>query len=348
VEDLFEMVHEAGARHTVLWSEQSSGLRAVLVFDDLTLGPAAGGVRTQPYPSVRDAIADAAQLARNMTLKCALAGLDAGGAKVVVLEHPSLKREQAFEQLGRRVEELGGVFYTGPDLGTTGTDLAAMARWSQYVHTEEKVFADAVARGLLRCIEACAAQKGLPGVAGLKVAVQGCGSIGRAAARALKAVGIKLVLADVQEERARALADEVGAAVCDAEEVLTADVDLVAPCAVGGVLTMPKAQALRAWAVCGAANNVLAEPRVDEVLMERGILHVPDTIASAGAVIDGIGRSVMGLADRKPLIDRLGQTAREILEDSQRTGLTPTAVAEERARARIEKVKAEKRRRPAP
>lgn len=343
MDELFEALHETGARHTVLWSERESGLRAVLVLDDLTLGPAAGGVRTQPYPSVRDAIADAAQLARAMTIKCSLAGLDAGGGKVVVLDHPGLRRPHAFEQLGRRIDELGGIFMTGPDLGTSNDDLAAMARWSPFVHTGEGLFADAVARGLLRCIEACAAEHGAPSVEGLRVAVQGCGSIGAAAARMLTAAGMKLVVADVKRARALKLADEVGAEVCDPEDVLTSDVDIVAPCAVGGVLTSPKAEELRAWAVCGAANNVLAEPRVDEILMRRGILHVPDTIASAGAVIEGMGKSAMHLPDRKPLIDRLGQTAREVLRESRETRRTPTSVAEDRARRRIDEVKARKR-----
>lgn len=343
MDELFEALHETGARHTVLWSERESGLRAVLVLDDVTLGPAAGGVRTQPYPSVRDAIADAAQLARAMAIKCSLAGLNAGGGKVVVIDHPGLHRAQAFEQLGRRIDELGGIFMTGPDLGTTNADLAAMARWSPFVHTGEGLFADAVARGLLRCIEACAAEHGAPSLEGLRVSVQGCGSIGAAAARMLKAAGMQILVADVKEARAQALADEVGATVCGPEEALTADVDVIAPCAVGGVLTMPKAEALRAWAVCGAANNVLAEPRVDEILMRRGILHVPDTIASAGAVIEGMGKSVMNLADRRPLIDQLGQTAREVLRESRETGRTSTEVAEARARRRIDEAKAKKR-----
>lgn len=343
MDELFEALHETGARHTVLWSERESGLRAVLVLDDLTLGPAAGGVRTQPYPSVRDAIADAARLARAMTIKCSLAGLDAGGAKVVVIDHPGLQRPQAFEQLGRRIDELGGIFMTGPDLGTSHADLAAMARWSPFVHTGEGVFADALARGLLRCIEACAAERGIDSVEGLRVAVQGCGSIGAAAARTLTAAGMKLFVADVKEARARKLADEVGAEVLDPEDILTSDVDIVAPCAVGGVLTLPKAEALRAWAVCGGANNVLAEPRVDEILLARGILHVPDTIASAGAVIEGMGKSAMHLPDRQPLIDRLGQTAREVLREARETGRPSSQVAEARARKRIDEVKARKR-----
>lgn len=343
MDDLFQSLHESGARHTVLWSDESSGLRAVLVLDDLTLGPAAGGVRTQPYPSVGHAIADAAKLARAMAMKCALAGLDAGGGKVVVLDHPALDRSRAFEQLGRRIDELGGIFHTGPDLGTTPQDLAAMARWTPFVNTGEGAFALAVARGLLRCVEACVAERGLTSLEGVHIAVQGCGAIGAAAARTFAAAGARLTVSDVREARAVQLAEEVGASVCDADELLEAAVDIVAPCAVGGVLTLPRAERLRAWAVCGAANNVIAEPFVDEVLSRRGILHVPDTIASAGAVIEGIGATVMGLQDRSPLIDRLGVTAREVLREARQTGRPPTLVAEARAVRRIDETKARRR-----
>ena len=337
--ELFSTLGAAKARHSIFWQDEKSGLRAVLVIDDVTLGPAAGGIRTQPYPSVHDAVLDAAKLAQNMTLKCALAGLDAGGAKVVVLDHPELDREIAFLRLGERIEELGGLFRTGPDLGTRAQDLEITAQATRYVNRDEG-FPEAVARGLVACLRACASVRGADGLAGLKIAIQGCGSIGAASARALSQLGAELVLADVNDARARTLADELGAEVCDAENVLLADVDIVAPCAVGGVLTRPKAEGLRAWALCGAANNILAERSVADVLFQRNILHVPDAIASAGAVVEGIGRTVMALDDRTHLIDGLGKTAFEVLHSALEDRRTPLSVAEDRARARIERVRA--------
>jgi leucine dehydrogenase len=334
VNELFSTLAEADARHVVLWSDASSGLRAILVIDDVTLGPAAGGIRTQPYPSVRDAMLDAAHLAQNMTLKCALAGLDVGGGKVVVLDHANMDRERAFYVLGQRIEELGGVFRTGPDLGTTTADLTHVARGTQFVNHDE-IFPQSVAQGLLRCLEACATYHGAKGLEGLRIAIQGCGSIGAAVARTLTRAGAKLVLADVNVDRAERLAHDVGGRVCEADEVLGADVDIVAPCAVGGVLTVPRAEALRAWAVCGAANNILAEPAVATILHRRKILHVPDAIASAGAVVDGIGRTVMRLPDRTHLIDGLGRTALEVLQEAERQDRTSLEIAEERAHARI-------------
>jgi leucine dehydrogenase len=331
---LAELIDPAGARRCVLWRDAPSGLSAVLVIDDLTLGPAAGGVRTRAYPDVAAAIAEASALARAMTRKCALAGLAAGGAKAVVIEHPGLQRGAAFRALGRFVAELGGVFRTAGDLGTTADDLAAMAETCPFVHTDERGLAEAVARGLVGCVEACARARGRA-LAGLTVAVQGCGSIGSAVARALHAAGARLVVADVEIERARRVSAATGAIVAEPSDILLAPVDVVAPCAIGGVITEEVARVMPAWALCGAANNVLAAPAVAEVLRARGILHVPDVVASAGAVVEGIGRSVMGLPDRGPLIDALGRTAAELLAESAATGATTEALAERRALARI-------------
>src|SRR5262245_3399538 len=170
--------------------DERSGLEALIVIDDVTLGPAAGGVRTRAYPSLDDAVADCARLARAMTVKCALGGLDAGGGKAVVLDRPGLDRPRAFAVLGERIAELGGLFRTAGDLGTTAADLAAMARFCRWVHTDESNLAGAVARGLVRCVEACVRARAGAGahriqLDGLRVAVQGCGAIGAAVAEAL-------------------------------------------------------------------------------------------------------------------------------------------------------------------
>lgn len=331
-------MHELEADRVVLWRDPASGLEAILVIDDLTLGPAAGGVRTRAYGSPGEALDDAAALARAMTLKCALAGLAAGGAKCVVLDHAGLDRARAFRVLGERIAELGGLFRTAGDLGTTAADLAAMASRCPWVHTDERGLAAAVARGLLRCIEACAALRGAA-VAGLTVAVQGCGAIGAAAARMLAAAGARLVVADLDAGRAGAVAAETGAAVVAPGEILVAPVDVLAPCAAGGVIDAAVAGAVRAWAVCGAANNQLASAEAEEVLVRRGVLVVPDVVASAGAVIEGIGRTVMQLPDRTPLVDALGATTRRILDETQATGARPSAIARRLARARIDAVK---------
>ena len=312
--------------------EPSLGLVAFICLDDETLGPAAGGIRTRAYPNEGAAIADVQSLARAMTVKCALGGLAAGGGKAVVVDTPELRRAPAFEALGDAIQALDGRFRTAGDLGTTPADLATVARHTQYVHSDEPELAAAVALGLRRCLEAATATRQRP-LAGLRVAIQGCGAIGAAVARELSAAGAALVLADLDLARATALAEELGATTIAADAVLTADCDVIAPCAVGQVITRSLVPQLRAWGICGAANNVLATSDVASQLVERDILHVPDVLASAGAVIDGIGRSVMGLADRRPLIDRLGATTAAVLAQALASGRPPQRVALELADA---------------
>lgn len=335
MDDYFSVIAAAGGSRVIVVSDERSGLRAFIAIDDTTLGPAAGGVRTMRYPTSHDALHDALRLARAMTLKCSLAGLDAGGGKAVVLLHDALDREAAFVRLGEIVEELGGLFRTAGDLGTTVADLQAMARSSRYVHTDERNLAAAVGRGILRCIEGCAAVRGVD-PAGLVVAVQGAGSIGASTAYTLAAAGMRVLIADVDNDRASRVAAEIpGVQVVGAQNILFERVDVLTPCAIGGVITEEIARSTQAWAICGGANNALASAEVARALAARGVLHVPDPIASAGAVIDGIGRSVMGFADPTPLIDQLGNTAREVLEEARSSGKTPVEVAEVRARERI-------------
>jgi leucine dehydrogenase len=333
----FDKLDESNPDHCLFWSDPACGLRAILVIDSLVLGPAAGGIRTWTYSSPRELLRDALSLARAMTHKCALAGLAAGGGKVVVWDRPELNRPVAFARLGQRIEALGGLFRTAGDLGTGEQDLNALARHTQYVHLRGSFLAAATARGVLRCIEACAEVGGRGGVEGLNVAIQGCGTIGSAVAKMLSHAGAQLVLADTDAPRAERLARTLRARVVPPGEILAAPVDVLAPCAVGQVITVETAPQVRAWAVCGAANNILASDEAGRLLKERGVLYVPDLIASAGAVIDGIGASVMGLEDRSSLIDRLGETARKVLHASLGGEQTTTELARAMAIQRLGK-----------
>lgn len=333
VDDLFELLAAQDTSRCIVVSDPPSGLRAFIVIDDTTLGPAAGGVRTRRYASTREALEDAALLARAMTLKCALAGLPNGGGKAVVMDHAGLDRERAFERLGQRIEELGGLFRTAGDLGTGDAELAAMARATRFVVTDGNMLAGAVAEGLVGCMRAAADVAG-KALNGARVSLQGAGLIGRAAAQALAREGARLVVSDLDPARAARLAHEVGGEVCAPDEALLADVDIVSPCATGGVVDAEAARRMRAWALCGAANNILADPQAADILLERGVLHVPDPIASAGGVIRGLSDEPTA-AQR---IGRLAETARQVLETSLRERRTPRRIAEalawERVRAR--------------
>jgi leucine dehydrogenase len=311
------------------------GLVAYVVVDSTVLGPAAGGARLARYADERSAALDACRLARAMTYKCALGGVDAGGGKIVVMDGPGLAREQAYAELGKVVEARQGDLRTAGDLGTTDEDLATMARYTRYVHTDTANLSEAVARGVVRCAEACADMKGRPGLSGMRAAVQGCGDIGAAVAEAMIEAGASVRVADLDGHKARALADRIGATVVSPNDVLFEDVDLIAPCAVGDVITAENVSSLRAWAVCGAANNICADHRAHAELHKRRLLFVPDLISSAGAVIEGIGRTVMGLDDRTSIIDALRHTALLVLEDAKRSGTPPIDHAVRRAQQRL-------------
>ena len=322
-------------------NEPALGLEAWVVLDSTRLGPAAGGVRTQAYPSPEAALADALALARAMTLKCALAGLDAGGGKAVVRLTPELQREAAFEHLGEVVAGLQGRYHCAGDLGTTAADLAAMARRAPWVHQDTVTLGAAAGRGVVAAMGACARHAGRAGLAGLQITIQGCGDMGQAVAQAATAAGARVSLCDLDRARAEALAAQLRgqgaqAQVIPAEDAFTAPADLFAPCAGGGVLGPDEAQALSAWGVCGAANNPLRGPEVEAALLARGVRYVPDFLASAGAVIEGVGRAVMGLHDTGPLLDRVGDTALTVLRAAEAQGALPSAVAQALAMGRVE------------
>ena len=335
-ETLFSFLSTNSVQRCFFFSDNASGLRAILVIDDVTLGPAAGGIRTWRYADTAAALADAAKLAHAMTLKCALAGLDAGGGKAVVLLHDDMHRRQAFEKLGEFIEELDGLFHTAGDLGTTAEDLAALARTTRHVEHDEQGLVEAVAVGLLEALKACARIKGSTSLSGLRILIQGCGAIGSAVARQLAQNDARLLLCDTDAAKASALADETGATVEADTSWLSCEMDIFCPCAIGGILTAATASRINAWAICGAANNLLGDEQAEPILRDRGILFVPDVIASAGAVIEGVGRSIMKLDDRRPLITGIGRTAYKILQAARQTGEPASVLAEQRALARIE------------
>ncbi len=329
---LFDRLDDLDVSRVIALRHPPSGLKAFLVLDDLSLGPAAGGVRTLAYASESEALADAATLARQMTLKCSLAGLDAGGGKLVVLDHAGLDRDAAFRWLGRRVAELR-CFYTAGDLGTRAEDLAQMASGCSFVETSD--LGPAVGRGALRCLEALAERFGRQ-VSELTVGIQGAGFIGRSVARAYGQAGARIVVADLVPERAAALAEELGGRALSSAELPGAEIDVLAPCGMGGTLTTGLADRLKAWGVCGAANAQLGDEAAAEALRARRIEHVPGVLVGAGAVIQGIGRARMGLSDPGVLIDELRATTARLLEDADRSARSPSELAVEWAWERIE------------
>lgn len=333
--DIFDDLSAANAHRVMIMHHAQTGLRAITAIDDVTLGPGFGGIRTMAYRTAADALKDAQQLAAAMTLKCAIAGLPAGGAKTVVIDHTGMNRPAAFRQLGRYIEDLGGLYRCAGDLGTTADDLNYVAEYTGYVNTTGEQLGTSAGIGIVNCIRACADHRGHGGVAGLRVAIQGCGLIGAGVAHMLIDAGAEVILADVAAERAQALADATGATCVPADTVFAQPVDIVAPCAVGHVIDSAVVSQLDAWAVCGGANNQLAAPDVAAELRVRRILYVPDFLASAGAVIDGVCLSLPDTQTAEHGLAQLYSTTRTILDESDISGESTVTVATRLARARI-------------
>ena len=325
--------------------EQLSVLRAphlggvaILAVHDTRAGPAFGGIRRHRYPDLATAARDAVSLARAMTWKCALAELPAGGAKMVLLDADLLQRGPAYRWLGRHVEAMGGRYYTGPDVGTDDHDLLAVAADTRFVARPDAAgpgdLGASTARGVFAALGATAAAIGRE-VDGLRVAVQGLGAVGLRLARLLRGAGARLLVADLDGERAAAAARELDAAVLAPDAIVTADCDVLAPCAFGGVLHQASAAAVRAAAVCGAANNVLADAATGQLLHRRGVLVAPDFVANAGALIHGALFHLTGAAPPPARIDRIGEVTAELLAAARAASLPPGEVALQRAEARL-------------
>ena len=312
--------------------DPACGLIAFVVLDSTTRGPAVGGTRTARYASEAAALDDATALARAMTYKCALAHLDAGGGKAVILDHPGLDRARAFEAYGRFIADLGGGFQTASDFGTRRADLAVAKEFApEWIHGATEGGARALAAAVGTTVVTCARATG--SVENVVVGVQGVGDVGAEVARAFADAKAKVIVTDLDLERATTLAVEIGATVATAEGFLSGAVEILAPCARGGVLTRHSAPTIRARVVCGAANCIAEDADAERALSAHQVL-IPDILSSSGAVIAGICSTVMA-TDAAPYLRGVGQTCAEILTDAKESRRLPSTVAEATAEERL-------------
>lgn len=286
---MFAAMEAARLEALHLVQDPASGLRAVIAIHSTRLGPALGGCRYLQYGDERSAIEDAIRLARSMSYKAALAGLEQGGGKAVILREPHVQNRAAlFEAFGRFIETLGGRYITATDSGTSSIDMDCIARHTQHVTStsEQGDPSPHTAMGVFTGIRATAmARLGNDDLDGLRVAIQGLGSVGFALAEALHAAGAELLVSDLDGGRVQLAVEQLGAHPVACEALLTTPCDILAPCGLGGVLDMQTVAHLRCAAVAGAANNQLASPDVAESLEARGILYAPDYVINAGGLI---------------------------------------------------------------
>lgn len=288
--DVLEQMCLQGHEEVVFASDPASGYRAILAIHNTRLGPALGGTRLWSYPSEEAALTDALRLARGMTHKAAAAGVPFGGGKSVMIAGTTIAdRAALFRAHGRAVERLGGRYITSVDIGTSPADMEYVRAETRHVGGLPLPFGDpspATARGVYRAIEAALQHvHGSSDLHGRTVAIQGCGHVGYHLARMLHASGARLVVSDTASERAARVAEECGAQVVSAAAILTAEVDIFAPCAFGAVLSPATIPGLRCGIVAGAANNQLQTDADGALLEQRGIAYAPDFITNAGGLI---------------------------------------------------------------
>jgi len=325
-----------------------SGLPVIVAIHSTHLGPAVGGCRIWRYPDWRDGLEDALRLSAGMTRKLALTGLANGGGKTVVAvpEGATLgaeRRANALRDVGEVVTSLSGRYATGPDVGTAPADMAIIGERTGHVFCKPPELGGSgdssphTAAGIVAALRgACSQTYGSADFGGRLFAVSGLGSVGGHIARQLAAAGASLVLSDIDTEK-KDLAKELGASWADPDEILTAEADVLIPAALGGVLARDLVPRLRCAAIVGPANSQLAEPRVADLLHERGIIWVPDYVASAGGVIYALSVELRHQthADALARVQAIEQTVIQILHVSKQTGRTPDHVAQELVRHRL-------------
>ena len=322
----------------VVWDRESRA-RVIVAVHDTRLGPAHGGIRRWTYQDAAAAQQDAVALARAMTWKCALAEVPAGGGKAVIVDRPDLDREAAYRVAGRVVEELGGAFYTGPDVNTTAEDLRVVAAETRFVATDAADgpgdLAAATADGVLHALTALAHRLETP-LDRLRCLVQGLGVVGFGLCERLARRGASLLVCDIVPERVAAAVDQFGAQAVAADEALTTAADVFAPCALGGAITAEVARSMPVRGVCGAANNVFADAAASQVAHARGLLVVPDFVANAGALIQGALWNLQQVRVEPQRLERIGRTVAELLERAAVDDRPPAELALALARERVE------------
>ena len=338
-----------GHEQVVFCQDAASGLRAIIAIHSTALGPSLGGTRFYPYGSEQAALEDVLHLSQGMTYKNALAGLDHGGGKAVIIGDPRLhKTETLLRAYGRFVESLGGRYITACDVGTYVADMDLIARECRHVTGRSPAEGGAgdssvlTSFGVYQGMRACAQHLwNTTSLSGRKVGISGVGKVGSKLAGLLLDDGATVVVTDVSQAALTSLRDthpdvEV---VDDTEALLRSGIDVFAPCALGGALDDDVAQALVSGgvsAVCGAANNQLEHPGIEKSLDDSGVLYAPDYVVNAGGVIQ-VADELHGFSfyRAKNKAARIFDTTREIFTLAADDGVPPAVAADRLAERRI-------------
>jgi leucine dehydrogenase len=335
---MFDLLDYDDHEAVVVASDPKRGLKAIIAIHDTSLGPAHGGARYWTYETPQDAIVDALRLSRGMTYKNAVAGLPFGGGKSVIMAERGVpKTTDLLEAFGDAVEKLGGRYNLAEDVGISPGDVATIGRRTRHVcglpSDGDEAAADPgpyTARGVYLAMKAGVEElTGSADLGGKRVIVQGLGGVGSPLCDLLVAEGARLILSDLDEERATRVAARTGSSVLPAGAIYDVDADIYAPCALGATLNAKTIPRLKVDLVCGGANNQLATAADGVALQARGIVYLPDFVVNAGGVTHTTSQLTNWSHDA--VLDKVGEIPsrlRRILARAIREGVDPQRAAE--------------------
>jgi leucine dehydrogenase len=336
-------------KKVVMCNDSDSGLRAVIAIHSTALGPATGGLRMWTYASEQDAIFDAMRLARGMTYKYAAAGVDLGGGKAVIIGDPKLDKSEALMRaMGRFIDQLGGEYITGEDVGTTLHDMETLYSETNHVVTlpvhagGAGDISPATALSSVLATKACALKVwGDDSLRGRTVALQGLGVCGSKALKIMIDGGAHVTVTDVDADKVAAAVAEFGVAACAPDEIYSVGAEIFAPYALGAVINDATLQQLTVKIVAGSANNILAEERHGDELEARGIVYAVDYVANSGGTIFDTDRFRKGGFQPERAwanVRRVYDRTLEIFAISERDGIPYYKAADRIAEARIDAI----------
>lgn len=341
---IFDTLASMGHEQVVLCHDESAGYRGIIAIHSTVLGPALGGTRFWKYESDEEAIVDALRLARGMTYKNAVAGLNLGGGKSVIIgDNKAVNREMIFRAHGRFCESLGGRYITAEDVGTSTADMDFVHMETDYVTGLAGRSGDpspVTAHGVFRSIQASAKHRwGSDDLTTKTVSLQGAGHVGYYLAKELHEAGAQLIVTDIDAERVKRVVSDFGARAVATDEIYGVQADIFAPCALGAIINDKTIPQLKVEIVAGAANNVLHEERHGNELEERNILYAPDYVANAGGVIN-VYSELAGWSSARAFrkADEIYDTVLKVFEIAERDGVPTYEAADRLAEQRIRAV----------
>ncbi|UZD24784.1 leucine dehydrogenase [Algoriphagus halophytocola] len=332
----------------VICHDEATGLKALIGIHNTTLGPALGGTRMWPYASEDEAITDVLRLSRGMTFKNALAGLNLGGGKAVILGNPKLKSEAFLRRFGRFVESLGGRYVTAEDVNMNTSDMEFIGMETRHVTGLPEVKggggdpSPVTAYGVYMGMKAAAKKAfGTESLKDKRIAVQGVGQVGKYLIDHLIKEGANVMVTDIFEDKLQAIAKATGAQAIAPSIIYDLDMDIYAPCALGATINDDTIDRLKCAVIAGGANNQLQdEAKHGKMLLEKGITYAPDFLINAGGVIN-VGAEYLGGYNREIVFqqtEKIFDTCLGILNKAENEQIPAQQAAIETAKARIEAI----------